>query len=264
MQIEKIYFNKAVPNAYLTTYVSELKQTKHDAILVIPGGGYAEVCSDREGHPIAMAFAARGVNAFVLEYTVKPNDPYLPLTEASLAMKFIKEHAEEYAIDPERVFVVGFSAGGHLAATLGTMWNDAVLAERAGDLAGLNRPAGMLLCYAVTNHIGNETTLRNLLGEHFSDAYLHAFAVNERVSADTCPAFLVHTGEDECVPVEKNALVMATALSKIGIPYEMHIYPKGPHGMALADGNTSCGNPAWIDAAYARWVDDSIIWMKRR
>lgn len=264
MQYEKIYFNKAVPNAYITTYVSELKQTKHDAILVLPGGGYGTVCSDREGHPIAMAFAARGVNAFVLEYTVTPNDPYLPLTEASLAIKFIKEHAEEYAIDPERVFVVGFSAGGHLAATLGTMWNDTVLAERTGDLAGLNRPAGMLLCYAVINPTGHYGSFYNLLGEHRDDpAYLHAFSADERVSADTCPAFLVHTGEDECVPVEKNALVMATALSKAGIPYEMHIYPKGPHGMALADRNTSCGNSAWIDATYARWVDDSIVWMKR-
>lgn len=261
---EKIYFDKRVPNAYITTYVSDLTQSVHDAILVIPGGGYGTVCSDREGHPIAMAFAARGINAFVLEYTVKPNDPYLPLTEASLAMHYIKEHAKKYAIDPNRVFVVGFSAGGHLAASLGTMWNDPILAQHTGLSHSENKPAGMLLCYAVINPSSHAGSFSNLLGEHASDPdYIHAFSVNERVGADTCPAFFFHTVEDDCVPVLNSALVMASAMTKAGISYEMHIYPKGPHGMALANEITRCGNDAWVDKACERWVDDSILWMRR-
>ncbi len=262
---EKIYFDKRVPNAYITTYVSELTQTAHDAILVIPGGGYANVCSDREGHPIAMAYAARGINAFVLEYTVKPSDPYLPLTEASLAMKFIKSHAKEYAIDPNRVFVVGFSAGGHLAASLGTMWNDPILADHTGLSNGENKPCGMILCYAVINRSSHPNSLANLLGEHANDeTYIHAFALDERVGKDTCPAFFFHTVEDEAVPIDKSALVMASALTKAGISYEAHIYPKGPHGMALANEITRCGCDTWVDQAAARWVDDSVVWMARK
>lgn len=110
--------------AFITAYIADVKNPVRDAMLVIPGGGYGCVCSDREGEPIALAFVARGMNAFVLHYTVKPPHKYSALAEASLAVAHIKENAEEYSINPERVFVSGFSAGGHLAGSLGTLWHD--------------------------------------------------------------------------------------------------------------------------------------------
>ena len=143
------------PHVKLDTYVSDVSFPKRPAMLVIPGGGYSCVCSDREGEPIALAFTARGMNAFVLHYTVKPADPYKPLSDASLAMKWIREHAEELSVIPEKIYVVGFSAGGHLAATLGTMWNDEHLNEMTGIKFGVNRPAGMILCYPVISASGH-------------------------------------------------------------------------------------------------------------
>ena len=251
------------PQVKLDTYVSDVSFPKRPAMLVIPGGGYSCVCSDREGEPIALAFTARGMNAFVLHYTVKPADPYKPLSDASLAMKWIREHAEELSVISEKIYVVGFSAGGHLAATLGTMWNDEHLNEMTGIKFGVNRPAGMILCYPVISASGHPGSFKNLLGAEFENTELrHAFSANERVSEHTCPAFIVHTASDDVVPV-KNALEMAEALSEHGIPFELHIYPKGPHGMALANSDTNMGKSELTDTAYARWVDDVMIWMSR-
>ena len=264
MRFEKIYFDPNHKDAYLTLYLSDVKKPIRNAMLVIPGGGYGCVCSDREGEPIALAYLARGFNAFVLNYTVTPSDPYIPLMEASLAMAYIKEHAEEFAIDAERVYTVGFSAGGHLAASLGTMWNDEVLHSRISISQGANRPAGVVLCYAVITPEGHFGSFQNLLGAQIDDPeVLHAFILNERVSPDTPPTFLVHTANDTVVPVEKNALVMAAALTECKIPYELHIYPFGPHGMALANSDTNMACADLTDEAYARWVDDSIAFFKR-
>lgn len=264
MRFEKIYFDQNHTDAFLTLYVSDVKSPVRDAMLVIPGGGYGCVCSDREGEPIALAYLARGMNAFVLHYTVTPSDPYIPLMEASLAMAYIREHAEELAINPKRVFAVGFSAGGHLAASLATMWNDDVLNSRLSIPQGANRPDGAVLCYAIITPEGHFGSFQNLLGTQIDNPEtLHAFTLNERVSADTPPTFLVHTANDDVVPVEKNALVMADALTKAKIPYELHIYPFGPHGMALANSDTSNAYPPLEDQAYARWVDDSITFFAR-
>lgn len=264
MRFEKIYFDPTHKDAYLTLYVSDVKTPVRDAMLVIPGGGYGCVCSDREGEPIALAYLARGMNAFVLNYTVVPPDPYIPLMEASLAMAYIKEHAEEFAINPEHVYAVGFSAGGHLAATLATMWNDPVLNSRITVAPGANRPAVVVLCYAVITPEGHMGSFQNLLGAQVENKeVVRAFTVSERVTSETVPTFLVHTATDDLVPVEKNALVMAAALTKEKIPYELHIYPKGPHGMALGNSDTDIGHDFYNDAAYARWVDDSITFLRR-
>lgn len=253
-------------NVYLEAYISDVKNPIRDAMLIIPGGGYVGVCSDREGEPIAFAFLSKGMNAFVLHYSVCPDDRYQPLIEASLAMEHIRNNAEKYSINPDRVFSVGFSAGGHLCGSLGTMWNDKVLNERISIEYGINKPKAMILCYPVISadksfaHLGS---FDNLLGNYANDeAVRNDFSIEKRVNKDTCPAFIIHTAEDTVVPVN-NALVMAQALSSNGIFFELHIYPKGPHGIALADTNTNLGNSAWIDAQYARWVDDVMIWIKR-
>ena len=263
MIFQTVTLDSAGPNVTLTLYLADVSHPLRDAILVIPGGGYGCVCSDREGEPIALAFLARGMNAFVLNYTVKPANPYQPLMDASLAMSWIKENADTCFVDPERVFVVGFSAGGHLAASLGTMWHDETLNRQIRIKPESNRPAGMILCYPVIGVEGHPDSFQNLLGAAFGDETLmHSFSVHERVSDKTCPAFLIHTASDKTVPV-RNSLMMADALHANHIPFEMHIYPEGPHGMALANSDTNMGRAELTDAAYARWVDDAVIWMNR-
>lgn len=263
MLLKKIQLNDT---AYLTAYVADVKSPVRDAMLVVPGGGYGCVCSDREGEPIALAFVARGMNAFVLHYTVTPPYVYSALAEASLAMAHIKKNAAEYYINPERVFVVGFSAGGHLAGSLGTMWHDKKLNEIIDIEYGENKPCGMVLCYPVISGVeefAHTGSFKNLFGSEYDNTELREqFSIERRVDENTCPAFIIHTAEDAVVPV-KNALAMTEALANNGILVELHIYPKGPHGMALANSDTNMKRDDLTDSAYARWVDDVIVWSKR-
>ena len=140
MIAKRIFLEEGNPEAWIDAYIADpVRGFTRRAMLVIPGGGYGAVCSDREGEPIALAFMAEGFNAFVLHYTVGRKKPYpAQLREASLAMAHIRSHAEEYGIDPARVFTVGFSAGGHLAGSLAVMHR--IRSEQAGRRrAGLSR-----------------------------------------------------------------------------------------------------------------------------
>lgn len=238
-----------------------------DAMLVIPGGGYGAVCADREGYPIALAYMMQGMATFVLHYPVgaQIRHPLDPLLTASLALMHMRAHAAEYCIDPARVFAVGFSAGGHLAGSLASLWNDAELQALLGGCGELNRPTGAVLCYPVVTagrHADLET-FHNLLGTNApAAAALERFALDRHVGAHSAPAFILHTMDDEMVPVE-NSLLLGMAYSAAGAMCELHIYPHGPHGVALANRVTWCGNPGYDDPAIARWVADSRVWMAR-
>lgn len=253
------------PDITLTAYVADEGWKNRDAMLVLPGGGYSGICDDREGEPIALAFLARGVNAFVLKYSVAAKAKFpRPLVDASLAMAYIKDHADEFHIDPNRVFCVGFSAGGHLSASLGTLWHLPEVDAASGLPHGKNKPAGMVLCYAVltSNEMAHKGSFYNILGTQTpTDEELDRYSIEKHIDDNTVPAFLMHTAEDPVVPVE-NALYTAEALSKQKIPFELHIYPHGLHGMALGDWQTSRGNQAWEDDAVAKWIDDAVYWMK--
>lgn len=250
-------------NVTLTTYVTPAPNEKRPAMLVIHGGGYCSDCSDREGEPIALAFLARGYQAFMLKYTLKPTDPYKPLVDASRAMEHIRRNAERYSVDPKRVFVVGFSAGGHLAATLGTMWKNQTLNQKAGIAPGSNRPTGTILCYPVIREDGHAGSFQNLLGEHADDPeWRQLFSADTQVDAESSPAFVIHTFPDATVPVN-DSLSMAAALNAHGVMCELHVYPTGPHGMALATDVTAGGQEKFVDATYARWVDDACRFMDR-
>ena len=234
-------------------------------MLVIPGGGYGTVCSDREGEPIALAYLTRGMNAFVLHYSVGKQilSPLDPLTQASLAMLHIRANAAHYNINPQRVFAAGFSAGGHLAASLGTLWHDDELQSRLPERGEGNRPSGMVLGYAVisSGKYSHKDSFFSLLGsETPSQAQMERFSLELHVDARTCPAFIMHTFDDPAVPVE-NSLLMLSACSAAHIPCEAHIYPHGPHGIALANRVTWMGNAEFENAPIARWVDDSMVWM---
>ena len=264
MNIEVINLCKEDDNVTLTAFLPATRKAVSDAILVIPGGGYVNICSDREGENVALAFNTMGYACFVLNYSTKEKAKFpRPLIEASLAMVHIKQNAEKYGIDPERVFVLGFSAGGHLAASLGTRW---YLPEVSGAIDapfGMNKPAGMLLCYPVLcwfekTHQGTFNTAFGT--EEPTEEQIRLVSLENDLGENTVPAFLWHTATDNAVNVQ-NTLKMATALSKAGVNFEAHIFPFGPHGMALGTEMTAA-YPAQIDPRVAEWPHLADGWMK--
>lgn len=255
------------PDITLTTYVANAPSPIRSAVLVIPGGGYGCICDDREGEPIALAFLAAGINAFVLRYSVGKKALFpRPLVDASLAMQHIRTHAEEYHTDPNRVFACGFSAGGHLCGALGSLWHLDSVREALPDMpAGMNRPTGMILCYAVLTAFEkpHKGSYINILGtDSPTDEQLDRYSIDKHIDERTCPAFLMHTANDQVVPVE-NALCTAQALSAAKIPFEMHIFPDAPHGVALGNWQTACGNPAYDNPSISTWVSSAVAWMNR-
>lgn len=226
MIIEKI---KISETATLTALLigSENNQEPRPAVLICPGGGY-EYVSPREADPIALQFAGIGYHTFVLDYTTPPKEKYQALKEASKSMCEIRNNAEKWCIDPDKIAVCGFSAGAHLACSLGTKWNMEFLGAQ-----GQNKPNAMILAYPVIssdNTIWHEGSFKNLMGD---GADYSEMSLEKCVSEITPPTFLWHTVEDGTVPVE-NTLRFAEALQKNKIPYELHIYPNGRHGLALA------------------------------
>ncbi len=262
MLCEKIALKENDPTVYLDTYVAD-KVGSHacKALLVIPGGGYCNVCSDREGEPIALAFLPHGYNAFVLHYSVARRAAYpAQLREVAMAIKHIKDNAERYNVDPDELFCVGFSAGGHLAASAGVFWNRPEVTEGLDMPAGYNRPTGVMPIYPVINYQGHNNSFCNLLCQDEPSPEALAYVeVDRHVSADSSPAFLMHTADDPTVDV-RNTLSLAMAYTNAGVPYELHVYPHGPHGIALANSVTDMG---WHEAnqpAIAQWVEHATYW----
>ena len=262
---ERIYLTDDKVN-YIDTYVYDDERIPPtDAMLVIPGGGYGCVCADREGEPIALAFASRGINSFVLNYhTGTSNTHPVQLLDAARAIHYIRENAQRYHIDPQRLFVVGFSAGGHLAGMLATMYLE------AEELLNLEknavRPSGVIMSYpVVTAYMPTHgRTFENLLGKSFEEISAderERFSIEKRVDANTSPAFIWHSAEDKAVP-PCSSLLLAEAYVNAGVTVEMHLYPYGPHGLALANEYTAVGNPDMIQKKAQSWVDDAIEWIK--
>ena len=260
MTVVRHYFLDDKPNVYLTSYVALVSKElpaheKRKAILIIPGGGYSFV-SDREGEPIAYEFLNRGYNCFVLTYSVGENCVFpSPLIEASLAMKYIKDNAEKFYIDKDDVSVIGFSAGGHMACLLGTMWNSHYVYDNIKIEPGYNKPKAMILCYPVITS-GPDThkgTIETILKDNINDKkYLELVSLEKQVSSETCPCYIWHTAFDTTVPIT-NSLSFATALSKFKIPYELHIFKDGGHGAS------TCKPSVRADWPYnTRWIDEAI------
>ena len=201
------------------------------AILVIPGGGYSHV-SPREAEPVALRFLARGYSAFVLTYSVLPARFPTALREAAMAMRYIREHAGEFGIDPHMVAATGFSAGGHLCGTLATLFD----CPEVSDIAPpeMIRPDALGLCYPVAVSWGNthERSFRCLCGENRQ--LWDRLSLDRLARPDMPPVFLWHTRNDENVPV-RNSLVFAEALENQGVDFAMHIYRDGCHGLSTAD-----------------------------
>lgn len=267
MLFQKVNLEEGNDNVYLDAYIADkVEGFTRKAILVIPGGGYGQVCSEREGEPIAMAFLPYGYNAFVLHYSHAGNSSRTfpaQLIEASGAMKHIRDHAQEYNIDSEQVFVVGFSAGGHLAGSLGTMWHRKEVYDALDMPFGYNKPTGMMLIYPVvtgTEEFTHSFTFCNLLGNQSpAKEQLADCSLEKNVDEKSSPLFLVHTSTDQVVDV-RNSLVLAGAYRQAGLQFEMHVYPDAPHGVALGNRITRCGVDKWENSSIAKWVEHAASW----
>ena len=223
------------------------------SIVICPGGGYA-YRSPREAEPIALAFAARGFHCYVVAYRVAPAVHPAPLMDVAHAVAWVRAHAAPNHADPDRIAVMGFSAGGHAAGSLGVSWHDAALLAPAGLTPEQARPNAMVLCYPVITggEFAHRGSFEALSGSDDRTAH-EALSLETKVSANTPPTFLWHTFEDDCVPVE-NTLMMASALRRAGVLTEVHIFPRGGHGLALANPLTST-HPSQNMPECAQWVD---------
>ncbi len=248
--------DEAADRPSLTVFLPQAEKANGAAVVVCPGGGYGVVVDTYEGKDPAEWLARRGVAAFVLRYRVAPRYRHpAPLQDVQRALRLVRARAREWHVDPHRVGVWGFSAGGHLASTAATHFDDGRPdADDPIDRAGC-RPDFAILCYPVITleppyaHMGSR---QNLLGKD-PDAKLVESLCNERqVTARTPPTFLFHTGEDRPVPPE-NSILFYLALRKAGVPAELHVYEKGPHGVGLAPKNPVLSNwpdrlAAWLEA----------------
>ncbi len=254
--------------AYLLEESKEMTNwDKRPAVLVLPGGAYL-MTSDREADPVALYYLSQGFHTFVLRYSVAEHGVFpAQLIDASKAMQLIRQHAEEWHLDGERLAVCGFSAGGHLAASLGTMWNDEELITGTGIEYGMNKPNAIILGYPVIT-CGNDTQnhLQGMWnaasGNNLTEEVKHRLSCERHVGEHTPPAFIFHTFMDNVVPVE-NALLFGQALAKHNVPFEMHIYPNGVHGLSLANEVTSTGRGNLVDEDAAGWIELSSKWLWR-
>ena len=222
---------KTVVQCYVQARSKELTMPPRPAVVIFPGGGY-DYTSDREAEPVANAYLAAGYSAFVVRYAVGADarHPH-PLLDAAAALALVRARAEEFHIDPQKVAVCGFSAGGHLAAHIGTQWHLPLLRETLGGESADFRPDAMVLCYPVISAIRGDHlySFLNLTGPDPAQEALHALSVDELVDGRTPPAFLWHTADDSVISAV-NALLMADALTKAGEPRSACGYGKRRNG----------------------------------
>lgn len=248
---------------YLHSDSEELKMSgKRAAVIICPGGAY-QFKSDREAEPVAMRFMAAGMQAFVLQYSVAPSRYPCAVLELAESVAMVREHAGEWGIDPEKIFICGFSAGGHLCATLGTLWKDEIFQQAFGTGNFSYKPSGMILCYPVITmgEFTHKESCANLTGPDGSPKLREKLSLEKQVTADTLPTFIWHTQEDDAVPAE-NTLLFTCALRKYRVPFELHIYERGGHGLSLCD-ETTASNQDQIVLDNAGWMEHAVRWLKR-
>ena len=235
------------------------------AVLICPGGGYGALATNHEGVEVARWLNRAGVAGIVLRYRLGPkyHHPAM-LMDASRAIRTVRARADEWGLDPGRVAVLGFSAGGHLASTLATHFDEGV-ADAADFVERMSsRPDLAILVYpviALDTPYGHVGSLKNLLGPSPDPELIGELSNQTRVTAETPPTFLVHTNEDEGVPAE-NSLLYAEALRKAGVAVELHLFEGGRHGLGLGTGSKEHGIAG--DAEFSAWPSLCEAWLKRR
>lgn len=234
------------------------------AVVICPGGGYSFL-SPREGEPVARAFNRAGYHAFVLTYSCVPQPlGFLPLRQLGAAVALVRARAGELRVGADQIAVCGFSAGGHLAASLGVFWDRADLftgGSGAARDASARRPDALILAYPVISSgaDAHRPSLERLAGS--DRAAQDRFSLERFVSERTPPTFLWHTARDETVPVQ-NSLLFFQALIAVGVSAELHVYPKGPHGLSLAVKEVEePEKDRYADPHTATWFDLSTQWL---
>ena len=256
--------NKVIPlreeeNGYtptLTTYIlDKIRNDTRPAVLICPGGAYSG-CADIEAEPIAMRFMAAGFHAFILRYSVYPNKYPKALEEVSKSVQIIRQNAGEWHIDKDKIAVCGFSAGSHLACSLGVFWNQEPI--KTADES--NKPNAMILSYPVitSGEKAHRGSFDNLCGDN--PELVEKMSLEKRVTKDTPKTFLWHTFADQAVPVE-NSLLFANALREHDIPFELHIYPEGRHGLALSIPDTGLTKDDVVSTNVKGWIDLACNWL---
>jgi len=252
-QVDTLTFRVSIPS--LTVFLPPPEKANGTAVIICPGGGYHVLLTKREGSDIARAFNELGITAFVLRYRL-PDDEIIvdksigPLQDAQQAIRLVREKADVWGIDPAKIGIMGFSAGGHLAATAGTHFNKAYVANPRNISF---RPDFMLLINPVismTDSVGHTGSRDNLLGGTPSNEQIHLFSNELQVDSLTPPTFLVHSDPDVVVPVE-NSLLFYEALHRNKVAAGLHIYSKGEHGFLTAP-------------AFDEWFGRCIFWMREQ
>jgi len=235
---------------WLECYLVQTEEQR-GAVLVCPGGGYGGR-ADHEARPVAEAFRSRGCHGFVLHYRVSPHRHPEPLMDAARAVQIIRHRAKEWKVNKDKIAVLGFSAGGHLAASLGVHYERAPVGKKDAINKESCRPDALVLCYPVitSGKYRHEGSLKNLLGEQDSEAMREVLSLEKHVTDKTPPTFLWHTSDDQGVPVQ-NSLLFAESLFSSSVPSELHIYPTGRHGLGLAPEDPHIAS--WVDLA-AQWL----------
>jgi acetyl esterase/lipase len=248
--------NEDIDKPTLTPYLVPAGRGTGTAVVVCPGGGYLHLAMDHEGEQVARWLNSLGVEAFVLKYRLGPKYHHpVELGDAQRAIRTVRARAAEFRVMPDRVGIMGFSAGGHLASTAGTHFDagkasDADPTERVGS-----RPDFLILGYPVISFgpYAHKGSPRALLGDNPDPKLVESLSNELQVTAQTPPTFLFHTTEDKTVPVE-NSVLFYLALRKAGVPAEMHIYERGPHGVGLAA----------TDEALSTWPGRLADWLRGR
>jgi acetyl esterase/lipase len=246
----------------LTMFLASPEKANGTAIIICPGGGYTNLAIGHEGIEVAKAFNEMGISAFVLKYRI-PNDTTMinkeigPLQDAQRSIQMVRQHSKEWNINASRIGIMGFSAGGHLASTVGTHFSKAVIENKAN----INlRPDFMILLYPVISfsdslaHIGSRN---QLIGKSPSPEKIVEYSNELQVTSATPPTFLTHAGDDKTVKVQ-NSINFYLALLKNKIPAEIHIYPRGGHGFGMENTTT---NDKWMERL-KNWLDMN-GWMKK-
>ena len=269
--------------ATLTIYAHEdypevYGERKRPMIVICPGGGYEHV-SPREGEAIALQFMTTGAHAAVLRYDVSGQGAEFPqhLLELAASVAYVRKHAAEYCIDPDKILVAGFSAGGHLAASLGCFWKEKWLEELMQAEIGATmkdyQPNGEILAYPVitSGEFAHRGSFVKIMGSEAEQGYAplgltakeleEKLSLENQVTSDFPQTFMWHTFEDGAVPLE-NSLFFAEALRKAGVNFEYHVFPHGGHGYALATKETAMKEGKEINAQCAQWIDLFKSWMK--
>lgn len=259
---ETFLFDTETPwlQCFLNRVPRELGRRHRKAVIICPGGGYATL-TENETDMVALRFQAYGFQSFVLRYSVGQKPYPTALLEAAEAVATVRQNAERWDIDPHGIYLCGFSAGGHMAASLAVHWDKPIIQERYP--ARLSRPDGTILCYPIITAYqpwAHPRFSKELLIDEM-DPLFPLLSIEDHVTQNTPPCFLWHNADDRGVSV-MNSIRYMSALGEHGVSFEAHIFPKGGHALSLADTTTA---PAenYIDETCAQWTDLAIRWFQR-